>query len=481
MKCPWGYSNNSEDCLDTNEHVYPTAEEMCDGIINDCSNFENELDPDEYDNDGDGFVECEWDPETWQGSSLVRGGRDCNDVENEGVDIHPEADEICDDVDNNCDTIVDTDAIDKSTFYRDNDGDNFGATEDSTSACVAPEGFVTDNTDCNDTTSDIYPQNTEICDELDNDCDGDVDENVQLFFYNDIDGDGFGDRDDLGTQSCIAPPNMVENRLDCNDGAFVIHPEADEICDGVDNNCDTIIDTDAIDKSTFYRDNDGDGFGTADDFANLCFVEAGFVDDNTDCLDDNQNVYPNALQLCDGIQNDCASSGIPLDEIDNDGDGFVECTVDENGWYGSPISGGEDCDDGLTHGTVRYPTAPELCDGLDNDCDGSIPSVENDDDLDGYVECTVNPDAWYGPMISGGEDCDDYDTDEKPGVTWYTDSDGDDFGDPDNSSECERLNVTDVLDNTDCDDGLIHGTVRYPTAQNYVMDLIMIVMEAFLL
>ena len=50
-------------------------------------------------------------------------------------------------------------------------------------------------------------------------------------------------------------------------------------------------------------------------------------------------------------------------------------------------------------------------------------------------------------------DCDDGDSGEKPGVTWYADSDGDTFGDPNSSNECERLNVSDVLDSTDCDDG----------------------------
>ena len=50
-------------------------------------------------------------------------------------------------------------------------------------------------------------------------------------------------------------------------------------------------------------------------------------------------------------------------------------------------------------------------------------------------------------------DCDDGDNGEKPGVIWYADSDGDTFGDPDDSNECERANGTDVLDNTDCNDG----------------------------
>ena len=48
-----------------------------------------------------------------------------------------------------------------------------------------------------------------------------------------------------------------------------------------------------------------------------------------------------------------------------------------------------------------------LCDGLDNDCDENLLLVENDDDGDDYVECTIDADGWDGVSITGGDDCDD--------------------------------------------------------------------------
>ncbi|MEZ4739086.1 MAG: MopE-related protein [Flavobacteriales bacterium] len=79
----------------------------------------------------------------------------------------------------------------------------------------------------------------EICDGIDNDCDGDVDED--FIWYTDADGDGFGD-DATGVFNCTAPPNTVNVGGDCDDSNPDVHPGANEICDGLDTNCDGITD-----------------------------------------------------------------------------------------------------------------------------------------------------------------------------------------------------------------------------------------------
>ena len=107
----------------------------------------------EIDSDGDGFSECEGD---------------CDDFNSA---INPGATEVCDGIDNNCDGTIDEGVT--TAFYADADGDGFGDASDTVEDCTAPTGYVTDNTDCDDTNATIYPGAPELCDGLDNDCDGD--------------------------------------------------------------------------------------------------------------------------------------------------------------------------------------------------------------------------------------------------------------------------------------------------------------------
>ena len=143
-------------------------------------------------------------------------------------------------------------------------------------------------------------------------------------------------------------------------------------------------------------------------------VDGDGVDEVMDCDDRNTSIYPGAPELCDGVINDCDLPALPPEEIDADGDGFVDCTLDPGGWDGTPTPiGGDDCDD--TDATV-YPGAPELCDGLLNDCFGdALPPVEIDDDGDGFVDCPLDPGGWDGtPTPLGGDDCDDTDASVNP-------------------------------------------------------------------
>jgi hypothetical protein len=280
---PEGYVALKGDCLDTSDRYHPLAEET------DCT------DPEDYNCDGsvgyadaddDGFAACE----------------ECNDS---SAEIRPGADEYCDLVDNNCDGTIDEDsAVDAQTFYLDGDSDGYGDPTVTAKACNAPTSYVTDSTDCNDATSNQSPGATEVCDEVDNNCDGqvDVDAADALTFYRDSDSDGFGD---AATKSCSAPDGYVAADGDCNDDNARINPNAAEVCDSIDNDCDGTADQGAVDAPTWYRDADGDGHGTSSPVQVGCSMPAGYAATSDDCDDDNENISPSQVEDCNFADDNC--------------------------------------------------------------------------------------------------------------------------------------------------------------------------------
>lgn len=123
---------------------------------------------------------------------------DCND---EDLSVNPAAQESCNTIDDDCDGQVDEGVT--TSFYPDTDGDGYGqAGSPPTSACTAPAGFVTDQTDCDDTDASISPLATETCDGSDNDCNTQVDEAGGTAFYPDTDGDGYGQAGSSPELSC---------------------------------------------------------------------------------------------------------------------------------------------------------------------------------------------------------------------------------------------------------------------------------------
>ncbi len=267
---------------------------------------------------------------------------------------------------------------------------------------------VGDSIDCNDEDPAISIFAAELCDGIDNDCDGSIDEDF------DFDGDG--------TKRCD------EDVDDCDDTDPDVGPDAEEVCDAIDNNCDGAIDE--------GFDADGDGWTTC----------AG------DCDDGENTVGPNTAEECDGVDNDC--NGTIDDGHDFDGDGVTRCGPD-----GVVGTADDDCFD---FDAFTYPGATEQCDGQDNDCDG-LPSIdEYDFDEDYWAPCEGDCDdeAWW---ISPWEEeyaCDGIDNDCDDTTPDDGDADSDGFGlcdedawdcdDTDASIYPNAAEVCDDIDN-DCD------------------------------
>jgi hypothetical protein len=225
---------------------------------------------------------------------------DCND---NNASVHPDASEVCDGMDNNCNGQMD-EGLPLSTYYRDSDGDGYGDLGQSIQTCAAipPAGYVTDNTDCNDNDALIHPGIAEICNGIDDNCNWQIDEDVLITYYHDADGDGYGNPA-ASIQACAPLSGYVANNTDCNDADFNIHPGVTEICDSKDNNCDGITD-EGLPLNTYYRDEDGDGFGDRNNTTQACSQPAGYVTDNTDCNDNNASINPNAVEIPDNRADD---------------------------------------------------------------------------------------------------------------------------------------------------------------------------------
>ncbi|SEU37223.1 Alpha-tubulin suppressor [Myxococcus fulvus] len=478
---PTGYVASASDCDDANATTYPGATEACDGVDNNCAGGVDEgLTTQTWyrDADSDGYGDASSATQNCrQPSGYVSNASDCHDG---SADIRPGTAESCDGVDNNCNGSVDEGVT--STYYRDADGDGYGAASQSTQACASPTGHVSNASDCDDASANIRPGASEVCDSVDNNCNGSVDEGVQSRWYRDSDGDGFGGTS--STYACAQPGGYVSNNSDCDDNRANRYPGATEVCDGVDNNCDYLVDEGV--KLTFYRDYDGDGIGRSSTSQSACTAPSGYVATTGDCDDYDTVIYPGATEVCDGKDNNCSGSvdeGIPTQAWyqDSDADGYGNASLSTQSCRkpSGYVADATDCNDGSY--SIR-PGRSESCDGVDNNCNGSVDegvttTYYQDADDDSYGNAAAPTQACSRPTgyVTNSRDCNDGNASVRPGAsevcdsvdnncngsvdegvtapTWYRDADGDGYGSASSPTQACSQPSGYVTNASDCNDG----------------------------
>ena len=166
----------------------------------------------------------------------------------------------------------------ETPYYVDNDGDGYGDPNQIMMGCTVGNGLSSNADDCDDTDPLAWSSAPEVCDGVDNDCDGVVDgPNVTttLTWYADGDADGYGDLNST-VSSCSPVQGYVLNADDCDDSSSIVFPGADEICNNLDDDCDAIVDNNPID-GTLYADVDGDSYGDANNTITSCLPVVGYV------------------------------------------------------------------------------------------------------------------------------------------------------------------------------------------------------------
>ena len=361
---------DEDDCAPKDNAVYPGNEETCDGKDNNCDYIVDEGNPD---TDFDGWKDCIDDDDDNDGAL---DGVDCQPLDGS---VHPGGVEVCDGIDNDCNAIVDEgfanlDQDDLADCVDDDlDGDGVFNLEDNCPA--APNGPQEDQDGDNigdlcdtDMDGDAIPNAVDNCPntinplQTDTDLDGEGDA-----CDGDFDGDGVPTEQD----NCPANANSQQEDFDLDGQGDACDPDDDndgdpdltdcaplddeighmaqELCDGVDNDCqlgvdDGFQDTD-LDGHKDCVDEDDDNDGDPDVF---------------DCASLNPQVHNGASEQCNAVDDNCSG------QVD-DGLGQVTCG------FGQCLHSVDKCQDGIWQVCNPFEGAAlETCDGLDNDCDGLI-------------------------------------------------------------------------------------------------------------
>lgn len=158
--------------------------------------------------------------------------------------------------------------------------------------------------DCNDTNPAVHPGAPELCNAVDDNCNGRVDDSATdaPTWYRDTDADGYGVA--AGSRrACAQPAGYAAASGDCAASDPARSPGAAEACNDLDDDCDTLTDDadpslDLGTASTWHADSDGDGFGDPATSLTTCDAPAGWVADGTDCLDSDATVFPDEAGVC---------------------------------------------------------------------------------------------------------------------------------------------------------------------------------------
>lgn len=264
------------------------------------------------------------------------------------------------------------------SWYADIDGDGFGG-EATVSACDAPDGFVANADDCDDDDTVVHPGAPESCNGLDDDCNGVIDDGLPLAEgWLDADGDTFGDIATPNT-SCTLASGFVEDSQDCDDADPAVHPDAQELCNGYDDDCDGLaddLDSPIFGVPTWGEDLDGDGYGTSEVTLTSCAGADGYAADVTDCDDEDDAIHPGAGEVCfDGLDNDCdgLSSDICAPEYDGatPGEGVYPDPCDPTAIPGDVSL----CASGIAALLPSGSTFPTVQDAIDAASPGDVVSV----------------------------------------------------------------------------------------------------------
>jgi hypothetical protein len=357
--------------------------------------------------------------------------------------------------------------------------------------------------DCDDDDPLVHPANTEACDGVDQDCDGNIDEDVAFTVFADADADGYGDPDAV-TQACDVGDGQTRTPGDCDDADAAVSPDAVETCNGLDDDCDEAIDEDATDPSTWFADADGDGYGAGASIL-ACDAPSGAVATSGDCDDGDATVNPGASEVCDDadVDEDCDGTADDADadvvgathwHADVDGDGYGDdgdigvASCDAPVGYAADAT---DCDDAKA---AVHPGGQERCDvaNADEDCDGvadnADPSATGkipffaDADGDGFGDQVSSTQACDAPagFTLDSQDCDDAHASAHPGgvevcdpadvdedcdgdvddgdvsvtgrTPWYQDADRDGYGGASGAVQACDAPAGRIADGTDCDD-----------------------------
>ena len=216
---PFGTSAFNTDCNDGNPVIHPDAAETCESGLD--SNCDGHIGGGDF--DGDGALSCD----------------DCDD---DDPTRSPYLAELCDSVDHNCDGDPTAGAQDSLSWYFDFDNDGFGDDNTVLAGCSKPDGVLVDlihvGGDCNDGADAINPGAYEICNDIDENCDGEVDNDAvdAPYWFADADADGYGDYSDA-MRLCTVPDGYVDNAEDCDDDDFMKRPGEIERCNLGDDDC----------------------------------------------------------------------------------------------------------------------------------------------------------------------------------------------------------------------------------------------------